>query len=46
MAFHHDGEEVVVTAGEPVTRPMKPRKPLLPAPTQPVGREPAKRHAG
>ena len=33
-------------AGKPVTRPLKPRKPMLPAPPQPVGREPAQRHAG
>jgi alpha,alpha-trehalose phosphorylase len=46
VAFHHDGEDVVVKAGEPATLPIKARIPLLPTPTQPVGREPAKRHAG
>jgi alpha,alpha-trehalose phosphorylase len=46
IAFRHDGEDIVVTAEAPVTRPMKARKPLLDPPTQPVGREPARRHAG
>jgi trehalose/maltose hydrolase-like predicted phosphorylase len=44
VAFHHDGESVVVTADKPVTRPLKPRKAILPAPTQPLGREPSRRH--
>ena len=44
VAFRHDGEELVVTAGKPVTRPLKPRVALLPAPEQPIGREPAQRH--
>ncbi|MGN6474145.1 MAG: glycoside hydrolase family 65 protein, partial [Mycobacteriales bacterium] len=44
ITFHHDGEEVVVTADKSVTRPLKPRRALLSAPTQPVGREPAQRH--
>jgi alpha,alpha-trehalose phosphorylase len=34
------GEEIHVAAGKPVTRPAHQRKPLLPRPTQPVGREP------
>ena len=37
------GEEVELTADEPVERPWTRRQPLLPAPTQPVGREPAGR---
>jgi trehalose/maltose hydrolase-like predicted phosphorylase len=44
VALSHAGEEVVVTADKPVTRPLKPRVALLPPPTQPVGREPAQRH--
>ncbi|TWD79788.1 trehalose/maltose hydrolase-like predicted phosphorylase [Kribbella amoyensis] len=40
ITLSHDGEEVTVTAGNPVTRPIKKRKPLLPRPTQPPGREP------
>jgi alpha,alpha-trehalose phosphorylase len=46
IAFRHDGEDVVVTADKPVTRTLKQRKPQFPAPPQPVGREPAKRHVG
>jgi trehalose/maltose hydrolase-like predicted phosphorylase len=37
------GEEVEVTTASPVVRPLTPRVPLLPTPTQPVGREPASR---
>ncbi|HWA67059.1 MAG TPA: glycosyl hydrolase family 65 protein [Mycobacteriales bacterium] len=44
IALSHAGEEVLVTADKPVTRPLKPRVALLPPPTQPVGREPAQRH--
>ncbi|MEV6285342.1 glycoside hydrolase family 65 protein [Kribbella sp. NPDC051770] len=40
ISFLHAGEEVVVTADQPVTKPLKKRKPLLPRPPQPVGREP------
>jgi trehalose/maltose hydrolase-like predicted phosphorylase len=36
----HAGEELVITAGSPVTRSLKSRRPLLPRPTQPPGREP------
>jgi alpha,alpha-trehalose phosphorylase len=35
-----DDETVVVRAGAPVKRPLRSRTPLLPPPTQPVGREP------
>ncbi len=38
----HHGEDVVVAAGEPVTRPIPPA-PDLPAPRQPPGREPVRR---
>jgi trehalose/maltose hydrolase-like predicted phosphorylase len=44
VEFRHDGEDVVVTADVPVTRRLKARHPLLPAPPQPIGREPAPRH--
>ncbi len=33
-------EEVTVRAGQPVSRPLRVREPLLPAPPQPVGRTP------
>jgi trehalose/maltose hydrolase-like predicted phosphorylase len=36
----HAGEQLLVTAGTPVTRPLKERRALLPRPTQPPGREP------
>ena len=35
-----DGERIVVRAGSAVTRPLASRPALLPAPTQPIGREP------
>ena len=44
VSFHHDGEEVTVSKGEPVTRKMKHRTPMLPPPSQPVGRAPMARH--
>jgi alpha,alpha-trehalose phosphorylase len=40
LTVFHAGEEIQVTAGKPVICPVLPRKPLLPRPTQPVGREP------
>ncbi|MEV8376160.1 glycoside hydrolase family 65 protein [Kribbella sp. NPDC056861] len=40
VTLFHAGEELEVTAGKPVTCALLPRKPLLPRPTQPVGREP------
>ncbi|MGH3340203.1 MAG: glycosyl hydrolase family 65 protein, partial [Propionibacteriaceae bacterium] len=40
LAFRHNGEEVTVTAGKPVTAPFSKRPPLLPRPPQPPGREP------
>jgi trehalose/maltose hydrolase-like predicted phosphorylase len=46
VELRHDGEDIVVTASQPVTMALKPRRPLLPAPPQPVGREPAHRHTG
>ncbi|GAA1555990.1 glycoside hydrolase family 65 protein [Kribbella lupini] len=40
ITFLHAGEEVHVTDEQPVTKPLRKRKPLLPRPPQPVGREP------
>jgi len=45
VAFRHDGEDVVVTSSTPITRRLKARQPLLPAPPQPIGREPTRRLA-
>jgi trehalose/maltose hydrolase-like predicted phosphorylase len=45
VSFRHDGEDVVVTVDEPVTRPLKVRHSMLPPPPQPIGREPAQRHS-
>jgi trehalose/maltose hydrolase-like predicted phosphorylase len=36
----HAGEQFEVTPDAPVTRPVRRRKPLLPRPKQPAGREP------
>jgi alpha,alpha-trehalose phosphorylase len=46
MTFQHAGEHVTVTAKEPLVLPVRKRKPLLPRPPQPVGREPVDRHGG
>ncbi|HKG49751.1 MAG TPA: glycoside hydrolase family 65 protein [Actinomycetales bacterium] len=43
LALRHAGQQVTVTTGEPVVRPLVKRVPLLPAPQQPPGREPASR---
>jgi alpha,alpha-trehalose phosphorylase len=40
ITFLHAGEEVRVTDDQPLTKALKKRKPLLPRPPQPVGREP------
>ncbi|QNE16593.1 glycoside hydrolase family 65 protein [Kribbella qitaiheensis] len=40
LAIFHAGEKIFVKAGTPVTRRLTPRKPLLPQPVQPIGREP------
>ncbi|WP_251839257.1 glycoside hydrolase family 65 protein [Oceanitalea stevensii] len=40
MSMQVYDEEVLVRAGQPVTRPVQRREPLLPAPPQPVGRTP------
>ena len=43
LDLRHAGEDVTVTAREPVTRQLDKRTPLLPRPPQPPGREPAHR---
>jgi alpha,alpha-trehalose phosphorylase len=43
LTFRHAGEEVTVAVGEPVTRELTARKPLLPRPEQPPGRAPLRR---
>jgi hypothetical protein len=42
-AFRHHGEMVTVTNGEPLTRPISKRRPILPRSPQPPGREPRDR---
>jgi alpha,alpha-trehalose phosphorylase len=44
LAFRHDGRDVTVTTGTPLTEPTSKRTPMLPRPSQPPGREPT--HAG
>jgi len=46
LTLRHAGEELTVTVGEPVTRELAPRVPLLPPPQQPPGRTPKRRAAG
>jgi trehalose/maltose hydrolase-like predicted phosphorylase len=43
LAFRHDGRDVTVTTGTPLTEPTSKRTPTLPRPPQPPGREPATR---
>jgi alpha,alpha-trehalose phosphorylase len=43
LAFRHDGRDVTVTTGMPLTEPIGKRTPMLPRPPQPPGREPATR---
>jgi alpha,alpha-trehalose phosphorylase len=40
LAFRHDGKDVTVTTGTPVTEPISKRPSMLPRPPQPPGREP------
>jgi trehalose/maltose hydrolase-like predicted phosphorylase len=40
VTLFHAGEKMLVKANEPITRMLRSRKPLLPPPTQPAGREP------
>ncbi len=46
MTIKHAGEDVVVTAKEPLVLTIKEKKPLLPRPPQPPGCEPIDRHGG
>ncbi|MET7280141.1 glycoside hydrolase family 65 protein [Kribbella sp. NPDC005582] len=46
ITLQHAGEELTVTAGTPVTRPLAKRVPLLSRPTQPPGREPRPAFSG
>jgi trehalose/maltose hydrolase-like predicted phosphorylase len=43
ITLRHGAEEIVLGVGEAVTRRIHPRRPLLPRPEQPPGREPAHR---
>jgi trehalose/maltose hydrolase-like predicted phosphorylase len=43
LTFRHNGDDVTVTTGKPVTEPIRTRTPMLPRPPQPPGREPAHR---
>jgi alpha,alpha-trehalose phosphorylase len=43
LELRHHGEIIKVTTEAPVTRPNPPITPLTPPPTQPPGREPARR---
>ncbi|MGB8650600.1 MAG: glycoside hydrolase family 65 protein [Mycobacteriales bacterium] len=44
LVLHLAGEQVQVADGETVSRPVQPRAPLLPRPTQPPGLEPRRPH--
>src|SRR5664279_692345 len=43
MCLRHAGTEITVTTGRPLTRRLQKRRPLLPRPPQPPGRQPAPR---
>ncbi len=43
LTIRHAGEEIVLSTQEPTTVKVQQRKPLLPAPSQPPGREPLRR---
>ncbi len=45
LKIRHAGEELVLSTEEPTTVEVQVRKPLLPTPTQPPGREPLHRRA-
>ena len=40
LTIRHAGEELTLNTEEPTTVPVRVRKPLLPPPSQPPGREP------
>ncbi|CDO09910.1 glycoside hydrolase family 65 protein [Mycolicibacterium cosmeticum] len=44
LTIRHAGADLELTTQEPTTVDVHPRKPLLPVPPQPVGREPMRRH--
>ncbi|MFV8053556.1 glycoside hydrolase family 65 protein [Mycobacterium sp. 48b] len=46
LTIRHAGDDVVLNTSRPTTVAIVPRHPLLPAPTQPAGREPVRRRAG
>ncbi len=45
LVIRHAGEEITLSTEEPTTVPVRPRKSLLPPPSQPPGREPTHRRA-
>ncbi|MDX1875917.1 glycoside hydrolase family 65 protein [Mycolicibacterium sp. 120266] len=44
LIIRHAGADLELTTQEPTTVDVHPRKPLLPVPPQPIGREPMRRH--
>lgn len=44
LTIRHAGADLELTTQKPTTVDVHPRKPLLPVPPQPVGREPMRRH--
>ncbi|MFC5000376.1 glycoside hydrolase family 65 protein [Dactylosporangium cerinum] len=44
MVLHHHGERFTVSKDKPVTKRIPPPRPTTPAPHQPAGREPRRRH--
>ena len=44
LTIRHAGEPLLITTREPTQVAVKPLEPLLPAPQQPPGREPIRRH--
>ncbi|MGO9507236.1 MAG: glycosyl hydrolase family 65 protein [Mycobacterium sp.] len=45
LTIRHAGEDLELSSAEPTTLAVRPRKPLLPPPPQPPGREPVHRRA-
>jgi alpha,alpha-trehalose phosphorylase len=43
LKIRHAGEELELKTESPTTAPVRHRKPLLPSPSQPLGREPIRR---
>lgn len=46
LTIRHAGDDVVLNTSRPTTVAIAPRQPLLPPPSQPLGREPVRRHVG